>query len=96
MTGAARDGAVLRHCAGMAGSQGDRGMDMLIWIGAALTLAGVAGLGWSAVLALRARRAQLPDSDLRAQLQRAVTLNLVALFLSVFGLMAVVMGIFLG
>ena len=31
-------------------------MQALIWIGAALTLAGVAGLVWSILLALRARR----------------------------------------
>jgi len=70
-------------------------MEMFIWIGVALTLAGICGLVWSAVLALRARKATLPDPELRARLRQAVTLNLVALFLSVFGLMAVVMGIFL-
>ena len=70
-------------------------MQALIGIGVTLTLAGVAGLVWSAVVALRARRAQLDDATLRARLRRAVVLNMAALFLSVFGLMAVVIGVVL-
>ncbi|MBL4927276.1 hypothetical protein [Fuscibacter oryzae] len=68
-------------------------MGLLIWIGAALTLAGIAGLVWCIVLAMRLRKAGLPDDALRARLQRVVMLNLGALGVSALGLMAVVMGI---
>lgn len=68
-------------------------MGLLIWIGAALTLAGIAGLVWCIVLAMRLRNAGLPDDALRARLQRVVLLNLGALGVSALGLMAVVMGI---
>lgn len=68
-------------------------MELLIWIGAALTLAGIAGLVWCIVLAMRLRNAGLPDDALRTRLQRVVMLNLGALGVSALGLMAVVMGI---
>ena len=68
-------------------------MKSLIWIGAALTLAGIAGLAWCILLAMRIRKAGLPDEEVRARLQRLVLLNLGALGLSALGLMAVVMGI---
>jgi hypothetical protein len=71
-------------------------MDWLIWTGAAVSLAGVAGLVWCIVYALRARRAGLDDAGLRARLQRAVAINLVALFVSAIGLMMVILGISLG
>lgn len=71
-------------------------MEMLIWGGAALSLAGVAGLLWCVVAAIRARRAGLPDDALRARLQRVVVVNMGALFVSAIGLMAVVVGILLG
>lgn len=71
-------------------------MDWLIWIGAAIALAGVAGLVWCIVLALRARRAGLPDDALRARLQQVVVLNMAALGVSALGLMCVVAGILLG
>lgn len=70
-------------------------VEILIWIGAALTLCGVAGLIWCIVLAARARRAQLSDDVLRARLQRVVTLNVAALGVSAVGLMSVVAGIML-
>jgi hypothetical protein len=71
-------------------------MDTLIWIGAAISLAGVAGLVWCILLALRARRAGLPDDEMRAALQRVVVLNMAALGVSALGLMCVVAGIVLG
>jgi hypothetical protein len=70
-------------------------MKLLIWIGAALTLLGVAGLMWCILMAMGARKAGLPDDQLRARLQKVVALNLAALGLSALGLMAVVMGIVL-
>ena len=45
---------------------------------------------------VRAKRAQLPDEEMRAVLQSALPLNLGALFLAVIGLMMVIVGIFLG
>ena len=70
-------------------------MEILIWIGTALTLAGVVGLIYCIVLATKARRAGLPEDALRARLQRVVTLNLAALGVSAIGLMLVVTGILL-
>lgn len=68
-------------------------MDMLIWIGAAVTLAGVALLLWCILAIARARKAGLPDAELRAKLQRVVVLNFGALLMSAIGLMMVVLGI---
>lgn len=68
-------------------------MDWMIWIGAALTLLGVAGLVWCIVLAMRAKKSGLPDEAMRAALQRVVVLNMAALALSGIGLMCVVFGV---
>lgn len=70
-------------------------MTLLIWIGAALTLLGVAGLVWCIVLAMRAKKAGLPDAEMRASLQRVVVLNMGALAVSGIGLMCVVFGVML-
>jgi hypothetical protein len=75
---------------------GDVAMTALIWGGAVVTLAGLAGLIWCIVTVSRARRAGISDDDLRARLQRVVALNFGALFLSALGLMMVVAGILLG
>ena len=71
-------------------------MEALVWIGAALALAGVAGLVWCILLALRARRSGMEDAAMRAALQRVVVLNMAALAISALGLMCVVAGIILG
>lgn len=71
-------------------------MDWLIWIGAAISLAGVAGLVWCIVQAMQARKAGLEEEAMRARLQRVVTLNMAALGISALGLMCVVVGILLG
>lgn len=70
--------------------------DILIWAGAAISLVGLAGLIWCIVRVLRAKRADLDEAAMRAVLQRVLPMNLGALFLSVIGLMMVVVGIFLG
>jgi len=44
----------------------------------------------------RAKRAGLDDAAMRDELKKVVPLNLSALFLSVIGLMIVIIGIFLG
>ncbi|MCH2163375.1 MAG: hypothetical protein MK098_01800 [Marinovum sp.] len=71
-------------------------MDYLIWGGAALSLLGLLGLIWCIATVARAKRASLPDEELRAVLQRVMPRNLAALFLSVIGLMMVILGIFMG
>ncbi|WP_050523165.1 hypothetical protein [Pseudorhodobacter wandonensis] len=70
-------------------------MDVLIWIGAAVSLIGVAGLAWCIWMALRARNSGLPDEEIRSALQKVVIYNMGALGVSALGLMLVVLGIFL-
>ncbi|MEM7076384.1 MAG: hypothetical protein AAGA28_16285 [Pseudomonadota bacterium] len=71
-------------------------MDMLIWSGAFVTLAGLTLLIWCILRILAARRAKLDDEALRAELRRILPLNSGALLLSMFGLILVVVGILLG
>lgn len=71
-------------------------MDILIWLGACVSLAGLAGLIWCMVKVWKARRAGLSDDDLREAVRKVVPINMGALFLSVTGLMMVVVGILLG
>ncbi len=70
-------------------------MEWLVWIGALVSLIGLAGLVWSIVKVQRARRAKLDDEALRAEVQKALPINLGSLFLSVIGLMLVILGVFL-
>lgn len=70
--------------------------EIMIWAGAAISLIGLAGLIWSIIRVIRARRTQLSDDELRAVLQTVLPLNIGALFLSVIGLMLVVVGVMLG
>lgn len=71
-------------------------MGVLIWGGAAITILGFAGIVWSLVAVLRARRAGLSDEELRARVGRMMPVNFAALMLSVLGLMLVVLGILFG
>jgi uncharacterized membrane protein len=70
-------------------------MQALIWVGTAMALAGVGGLGYCVVRALRARRAGLDDAAMRAELQRVVLINMAALGVSALGLALVVTGVLL-
>jgi hypothetical protein len=72
------------------------GMQALIWVGTAMALAGVGGLGYCVLRAMRARRAGLDDAAMRAELQRVVVINMAALGVSALGLATVVAGILLG
>lgn len=67
-------------------------MDVLIWIGAALTALGLAGLVWCIFVAARARRAGLEGAAMEARLRRLVALNLGALAFSALGLLMVAVG----
>lgn len=71
-------------------------MQILIWIGVAVTLAGLAGIVWCILQVARIRRAGGDDEEKRRGLQRMVAVNLGALGLSALGLMLVVAGILLG
>lgn len=68
-------------------------MENLIWIGASVTLLGLAGLIWCIVTVQKARKEGLDDAGMKARLQKVVALNMGALFLSAIGLMMVVLGI---
>lgn len=65
----------------------------MVWGGAGLSLLGLLGLGWCIVKVSRAKRAQLDDEAMRVVLRKVVPLNMGALFLSVIGLMMVILGI---
>lgn len=71
-------------------------MEILIWTGTLVSLLGLAGLVWCIVKVARARRAGLQDDALRDAVRSVVPINMAALFLSVIGLMMVILGIFLG
>ncbi len=68
--------------------------DILIWVGASMTVAGLVLLLWCVLRVVRAKRAGLPDEELRAAVQRVIPLNLAALSLSMLGLMLVIVGVF--
>lgn len=70
--------------------------NLLLWCGATLTAAGLAGIAWCIVTVIAARRARLPDAAMRARMQRVVAINMGALAASMLGLMAVVIAIMLG
>ncbi|WP_281823720.1 hypothetical protein [Jannaschia rubra] len=71
-------------------------MAALIWIGAAMTVAGLLALGWCIFVALRARRQGLEGAAMEARLRGLVAVNLGALALSAIGLMLVAAGVILG
>jgi hypothetical protein len=70
-------------------------MQWLVWGGALVSLIGLCGLVLSIVKVAKARNARLSDEDLRAAVQKVMPLNLGSLFLSVIGLMLVILGLFL-
>lgn len=70
--------------------------DILIWSGATISVLGLLGLIWCIIRVSRARRANLPEDDMRAVLKSVIPLNLASLLISALGLMLVVVGIFLG
>lgn len=69
--------------------------DLLIWGGMIISVIGLGGLVWCILFIARARRQNLPDEEMRSKLRKAIPINLGALFLSVIGLMLVILGIFL-
>ena len=71
-------------------------MEIIVWIGAALSAIGLCGIFYSIVAVARAKRAKLPDDALRERIAKILPINLIALFISMIGLMAVVVGVLLG
>lgn len=71
-------------------------MEIIVWIGAALSAIGICGIVYSIVAVARAKRAKLSDEELRARISKILPINLIALFVSMIGLMAVVIGVLLG
>ncbi len=67
--------------------------DIIVWGGAALSMAGLIGLVWCILRVMKARKANLTDEELRAAVQSVLPWNLASLFLSVLGLMMVILGI---
>lgn len=70
--------------------------ELIVWGGAALSLTGLIGLIWCILRVNKARKAGLSDDELRAAVQAVLPWNLGSLFLSVLGLMMVIIGISLG
>lgn len=70
-------------------------MEWLVWIGAGCTVVGLLGVIYSIIAVRSARKAASDDDALRASLQKILPLNIGALFLSMLGLMMVVVGVIL-
>jgi hypothetical protein len=70
-------------------------MQILVWIGTALSLIGIAGLLWCVWLVLGIKKRNMPDDVARAAMQRVVVWNLGALAISFLGLILVVIGVIL-
>ncbi|PJI92371.1 hypothetical protein BC777_1220 [Yoonia maricola] len=71
-------------------------MEIIVWSGAALSVIGLCGIVYSIVAVTRAKRANLADEELRARISKILPINLGALFVSMIGLMAVIVGVMLG
>jgi hypothetical protein len=70
-------------------------MQNLATLGAIITFAGLAGLGYCIVQGLRIRRAALPPAEIHARLHRLVAINLGSVALAGLGLAILVMGLML-
>ena len=68
-------------------------MDVLIWTGAAVSILGLIGVVYCIVRVMSARKSSLTDEQLKVILQKVLPLNMAALFISVIGLMMVILGI---
>ncbi|SFC09792.1 hypothetical protein [Tropicimonas isoalkanivorans] len=70
-------------------------MAVVIWIGAAISLLGLAGIIGCVITVVRGRRQGLDDAAMRARLQKVVAWNLGSLMTSAVGLAMVVVGVIL-
>ena len=71
-------------------------MEYVVWGGAALSMLGLVGIIYSIVAVSRAKKAGLSDDELRTRIGYILPFNLGALFVSMIGLMTVIIGIMLG
>lgn len=71
-------------------------MELLVWLGAVVSLCGLTGLIWCIWRVWSARHAGLSDPELRGTVRKVLPINAAALFLSVIGLMLVIAGVLLG
>ena len=71
-------------------------MDILVWIGAALAVFGMAGVLFSMFAVARAKRQNLSDEAMRDHIRKMIPINLGTLFIAMIGLMMVVIGVMFG
>lgn len=70
-------------------------MEILVWIGAAFTLIGMAGVMYSMIMVALAKRQGLSEDALRDRIRKMIPVNLGTLFIAMIGLMMVVVGVVL-
>ena len=68
-------------------------MLILIWGGALLSVFGLIGLLFSMYKVATAKKNSTSDQELRESIKAAMPLNLASLFVSVLGLMSVIIGV---
>ena len=68
-------------------------MLILIWGGALLSVFGLIGLLFSMYKVAKAKKNNISDQELRDSIKAAMPLNLASLFVSVLGLMSVIIGV---
>ncbi len=68
-------------------------MLILIWGGALLSVFGLVGLLFSMYKVAKAKKNNTSDQELRDSIKAAMPLNLASLFVSVLGLMSVIIGV---
>jgi hypothetical protein len=68
-------------------------MLIIIWFGALLSVLGLIGLLFSMYKVAKAKKNSTSDQELRASIKAAMPLNLASLFVSVLGLMSVIVGV---
>lgn len=66
---------------------------MLIWLGAGLSILGMIGIITSIFMVARAKKAKLPDEEMRTRIAKILPINMGALFVSMIGLMMVIIDI---
>ena len=68
-------------------------MLILIWGGALLSVLGLIGLLFSMYKVAKAKKNNTSDQELRDSIKAAMPLNLASMFVSVLGLMSVIIGV---
>lgn len=72
-----------------------RGMSILVALGIALTLAGIAGILWCLGMAIRLRRPDMAEEHARVMLRRLVLFHMIAIGAAFIGLGLLVVGLLL-